>query len=149
MGTDGWTDGGNNSKILGKKNNLHRYHQWPISIINIYHHLDLIWKWWMKNWYYSVAIHEIGEILAPYFVWYKNTSFSLMQPRNYPLPSPYGGTLGFWNTFSNFFVSLGQDLLSMKYYYYHPSRWRWAKHFWVSLYGRSSSIWASISQHQR
>ena len=83
----------------------------------------------MKNWYYSVAIHEIGEILAPYFVWYKkNTSFSLMQPRNYPLPSPYGGTLGFWNTFSTFFVSLGQDLLSMKYYY-HPSRWRWAKHF--------------------
>ena len=70
----------------------------------------------MKNWYYySVAIHEIGEILAPYFVWYKNTSFSLMQPRNYPLPSPYGGTLGFWNTFSTFFVSLGQDLLSMKY----------------------------------
>ena len=59
-------------------------------------------------WYNNVAIHEIGEILAPYFVYVYTGWFSLL-PRNYPLAHM---VVGFWNTFSTFFVSLGQDLVS-------------------------------------
>ena len=64
----------------------------------------------MKNWYYSVAIHEIGEILAPYFVYIIYTGCFSLLPRNYPLLAHM--VVGFWNTFSTFFVSLGQDLVS-------------------------------------